>query len=205
MEKFKFIPTAIADVLIVEPSVFGDERGYFLESYNQKDFAAAGITTVFVQDNQSSSKRGVLRGMHFQKRFPQAKLVRVLSGEVFDVAVDIRPQSPSFGAWVGVTLSAQNRRQLYIPRGLAHGFLVLSEQAEFFYKCDEFYHPEDEGGLRWDDPSVGIKWPLPAGTAPILSPKDRDNPGLAQHMPQTSGMVYPTRQNTFRRQIRTVR
>ena len=182
MEKFRFIPTAIPDVLIVEPTVYGDERGYFLESYNKQDFDEAGIKAVFVQDNQSSSERGVLRGLHFQKRFPQAKLVRVLSGEVFDVAVDIRPQSPSFGTWAGVALSAQNRRQLYIPRGLAHGFLVLSKQAEFFYKCDQFYHPKDEGGLRWDDPALGIEWPLPAVSAPILSPKDQKNPGLEQFL-----------------------
>jgi dTDP-4-dehydrorhamnose 3,5-epimerase len=180
MGAFEFTPTVIPDVVIVKAAVFGDARGYFLETYNEKDFHEAGITTRFVQDNQSSSVKGVLRGLHFQRRFPQAKLVRVISGEVFDVAVDIRPKSPSFGAWAGVRLSAQNKTQLYLPRGLAHGFLVLSETAEFVYKCDEFYHPEDEGGLRWDDPVVGIEWPLPSGLTPLLSPKDEGYPGFGQ-------------------------
>jgi dTDP-4-dehydrorhamnose 3,5-epimerase len=180
MGRFTFTPTAIPDVIVVEPAVFGDARGYFMETYNERDFYEGGITVTFVQDNQSSSGRGVLRGMHFQRRYPQAKLVRVISGEVFDVAVDIRPGSPSFGRWAGVLLTAQNKKQLFIPRGLAHGFLVLSDSAEFVYKCDEFYHPEDEGGLRWDDPTVGIEWPLPASLAPLLSEKDRHNPGLEQ-------------------------
>jgi dTDP-4-dehydrorhamnose 3,5-epimerase len=180
MGRFSFTPTAIPDVLVVEPAVFGDARGFFMETYNERDFYEAGITAAFVQDNQSASERGVLRGMHFQKRFPQAKLVRVIRGEVFDVAVDIRPQSPAFGAWVGVVLSEENKKQLYLPRGLAHGFLVLSDRAEFVYKCDEFYHPEDEGGLAWDDPTVGIEWPLPASFAPLLSEKDRRNPGFEQ-------------------------
>jgi dTDP-4-dehydrorhamnose 3,5-epimerase len=178
MAKFKFTPTAIPDVLVVEPTVFGDARGYFMETYNQRDFCEAGITANFVQDNQSSSQKGVLRGLHFQKRYPQAKLVRVLSGQVFDVAVDIRPQSPSFGAWAGVLLSADNKKQLYIPRGLAHGFLVLSDSAQFAYKCDEFYHPEDESGILWSDPTIGIEWPLPAGLEPVLSEKDQQNPLL---------------------------
>jgi dTDP-4-dehydrorhamnose 3,5-epimerase len=180
MGQFNFTPTAIPDVIVVESAVFGDPRGYFMETYNERDFHAAGITATFVQDNQSSSQRGVLRGMHFQKRYPQAKLVRVIRGEVFDVAVDIRPGSPSFGMWAGALLTAQNKRQMFIPRGLAHGFLVLSDSAEFVYKCDEFYHPEDEGGLRWDDPTVGIEWPLPASLAPLLSEKDRHNPGFEQ-------------------------
>jgi dTDP-4-dehydrorhamnose 3,5-epimerase len=184
MGRFDFTPTAIPDVFVVEPAVFGDARGYFMEAYNEQDFHRAGITTRFVQDNQSSSKQGVLRGLHFQKRFAQAKLVRVISGEVFDVAVDIRPHSPSFGTWAGVLLSAENNRQLYIPRGLAHGFLVLSDSAEFIYKCDEFYHPEDEGGLRWDDPTIGIEWPLPPGIAPLLSEKDQHNPGFEQFTDQ---------------------
>ncbi|MDR2586906.1 MAG: dTDP-4-dehydrorhamnose 3,5-epimerase [Coriobacteriales bacterium] len=180
MGSFSFTKTAIPDVVIVEPAVFGDARGSFMETYNEKDFHKAGITAAFVQDNQSSSVRGVLRGLHFQRTFPQAKLVRVISGEVFDVAVDIRPESPSFGSWTGAVLTAQNKKQLFIPRGLAHGFLVLSETAEFVYKCDEFYHPEDEGGLRWDDPAIGIEWPLPVGLAPLLSEKDKVYPGLSQ-------------------------
>jgi dTDP-4-dehydrorhamnose 3,5-epimerase len=184
MGKFVFTPTEIADVVIVEPAVFGDERGYFMESYNERDFHEAGIMARFVQDNQSSSVGGVLRGLHFQKLHPQAKLVRVLKGEVFDVAVDIRPGSPSFGTWVGVRLSAQNHRQLFIGRGLAHGFLVLSDTAEFAYKCDEFYHPEDEGGLLWNDPTIAIDWPLPPSLSePILSKKDAENPLLSQ-LPQ---------------------
>jgi len=179
MGKFSFLPTEIEGVFIVEPAAFADARGYFLETYNEKDFFDAGITARFVQDNQSSSSRGVLRGLHFQRQHPQAKLVRVISGEVFDVAVDIRPGSPTYGKWVGVTLSAQNRRQFFIPRGFAHGFLVLSEQAEFVYKCDEFYHPEDEGGILWSDPSIAIEWPLPEGVEPILSNKDEGFDRLA--------------------------
>ncbi|MDR3136271.1 MAG: dTDP-4-dehydrorhamnose 3,5-epimerase [Coriobacteriales bacterium] len=186
MGKFSFIPTAIPDVLMIEPTVFGDARGYFMETYNEQDFGAGGITAAFVQDNQSSSQKGVLRGLHFQRRYPQAKLVRVLSGEVFDVAVDIRPKSPSFGYWTGVTLTARNRRQLYLPRGLAHGFLVLSDSAEFLYKCDEFYHPEDEGALRWDDPTVGIMWPLPTGAMPVLSEKDRNSKSFKQFLDETT-------------------
>jgi dTDP-4-dehydrorhamnose 3,5-epimerase len=144
-----------------------------METYNQKDFREAGILADFVQDNQSSSSRGVLRGLHYQGHFSQAKLVRVLSGEVFDVAVDIRPKSPTYGSWVGVHLSAKNHRQFFLPRGMAHGFLVLSEQAELAYKCDEFYHAEDEGGILWSDPDIGIEWPLPEGMIPILSEKDK--------------------------------
>ncbi|MDR1014837.1 MAG: dTDP-4-dehydrorhamnose 3,5-epimerase [Coriobacteriales bacterium] len=178
MGKFTFTATDIEGVFVVEPAVFGDERGYFMETYHEGDFHEAGITARFVQDNQSSSTKGVLRGLHFQKRFPQAKLVRVISGEVFDVAVDIRPGSPTFGKWAGVRLSAENKRQFFIPRGLAHGFLVLSETAEFAYKCDEFYHPEDEGGLLWNDPAIAIAWPLPPGTPPQLSEKDAQNPRL---------------------------
>ncbi|MDR1088333.1 MAG: dTDP-4-dehydrorhamnose 3,5-epimerase [Coriobacteriales bacterium] len=178
MSKFTFIETEIDGVLIVEPTVYGDARGYFMESYHERDFAEGGITAHFVQDNQSSSSRGVLRGLHFQRSYPQAKLVRVISGEVFDVAVDLRKESPSYGMWAGVLLSAENKRQFFIPRGLAHGFLCLSDTAEFIYKCDEFYHPEDEGGLAWDDPSLAIAWPLEAGQKPVLSDKDRQNPRL---------------------------
>ena len=172
---FAFTKTEIEGVVIVEPKVFGDERGYFMETYSEADFKEAGLDYEFVQDNQSSSRRGVLRGLHFQKEHPQAKLVRVISGEVFDVAVDLRAGSPTFGKWVGVKLSAENKKQLMIPRGFAHGFLVLSETAEFVYKCDEFYHPEDEGGVKWD--SCGIEWPEVEGEL-ILSEKDGKHPEL---------------------------
>lgn len=177
MGKFQFEAAPIQGVFTITPTVFGDERGYFMETYHEQEFRAAGIDAVFVQDNQSKSRRGVLRGLHFQVLHPQAKLVRVISGEVFDVAVDIRKGSPTFGQWAGVTLSAENRKQFFLPRGMAHGFFVLSETAEFTYKCDEFYHPEDEGGIRWDDPAVGIAWPLD-GITPLLSEKDLKLPGL---------------------------
>jgi len=173
MPKFTFTPTALEGVTIIESTVYGDDRGYFMETYHEQDFHAAGITATFVQDNQSCSTKGVLRGLHFQRQHPQAKLVRVLSGEVFDVAVDIRPGSPTYGRWAGVTLSAHNKKQFFIPRGLAHGFLVLSDTAEFTYKCDDFYHPNDEGGILWNDPSIGIEWPIPAGEQPVLSEKDK--------------------------------
>ena len=159
MSNFNFINTAVEGVVIVETIAFGDNRGNFMETYHEQKFAEGGITTKFIQDNQSKSTRGVLRGLHFQKNFPQAKLVRVIFGEVYDVAVDLRKGSPTFGKYVGALLSAANRRQFFIPKGFAHGFLVLSEEAEFVYKCDEFYHPEDEGGLMWNDPAVGIEWP----------------------------------------------
>lgn len=162
---------------MVETKLYGDNRGYFLETYQKAAFAEAGLKYDFVQDNQSSSRRGVLRGLHFQKTHPQAKLVRVLSGEVFDVAVDLRKNSDTYGMWTGVILSGENKKQFMIPRGFAHGFLVLSEYAEFAYKCDDFYHPEDEGGLRWNDPSIGIVWP--AVDDIILSDKDQLNPFLA--------------------------
>lgn len=160
-------------LLLIEPAVHADARGAFMETYNARDLAEAGLERSFVQDNQSLSVRGVLRGLHFQKEHPQAKLVRVLSGRVFDAAVDLRPGSPSFGQWNGLLLSAENRRQLYIPEGFAHGFLVLSERAEFFYKCTDFYYPGDEGCIRWDDPDLGIDWPLPEGAPLLLSEKDR--------------------------------
>ncbi len=175
MGKFKFNKTAIEGVFVVEPTVFGDERGYFMETYSAAEFKEAGLDYNFVQDNQSSSRRGVLRGLHFQKTHPQAKLVRVLSGEVFDVAVDLRAGSPTFGKWVGELLSAENKKQLMIPRGFAHGFLVVSETAEFAYKCDEFYHPEDEGGVMYD--SCGIEWPEIEGKL-TLSEKDLKHPRL---------------------------
>ena len=176
MSKFNFIKTDIPDVQIIEPTVFGDDRGYFMETYQIDEFAAAGIDKPFVQDNQSRSTKGVLRGLHFQKTHPQAKLVRVLSGEVFDVAVDLRRGSETYGRWAGVVLSGENKKQFLIPRGFAHGFLVLSEHAEFTYKCDDFYHPEDEGGLRYDDADIGIVWP--GRDTPILSEKDQNWPAL---------------------------
>ncbi len=148
----------IEGLKIITPAVHGDERGYFMETYNYNDFKEAGIDDVFVQDNQSSSTYGVLRGMHFQKNFPQGKLVRVISGEVYDVAVDLREGSPTFGKWNGLILSAENKKMFYIPKGFAHGFLVLSELAEFAYKCTDFYHAGDDGGLRFDDTALGIKW-----------------------------------------------
>jgi dTDP-4-dehydrorhamnose 3,5-epimerase len=173
-------PTAIADVLLIEPKVFGDARGFFFESFNARDFAhATGLDVHFVQDNHSKSARHVLRGMHFQRTQPQGKLVRVVAGEVFDVAVDIRPASATFGQWVGEILSGDNHRQLWIPPGLAHGFLVLSQTAEFVYKTTDYYAPQDEGCLAWDDPTVGIDWPL-AGADPSLSAKDTQGKALSQ-------------------------
>ena len=153
----------IEGLKVITPTVFGDERGYFMETYNYNDYKAAGIDMEFVQDNQSSSKRGVLRGLHFQINYPQDKLVRVVSGEVFDVAVDLREGSPTFGKWHGVILSAENKKQFFIPKNFAHGFLVLSDSAEFAYKCTDFYHPGDEGGLAWNDPEIGIEWPQVTG------------------------------------------
>lgn len=179
MGKFQFEKTAIDGVLVIEPTLFGDSRGYFMETYNQDEFKAGGIDAVFVQDNQSKSRRGVLRGLHFQRTFPQAKLVRVVSGEVFDVAVDLRKGSTTYGKWVGVTLSAENKKQFFVPQGFAHGFLVLSEEAEFCYKCDDFYHPEDECGLLWDDSAIGIEWPQIVNGEIILSEKDGKYPSLA--------------------------
>lgn len=178
MGKFNFIKTDIEGVVIVEPTAFADDRGYFMETYQYNDFCAAGIDVKFVQDNQSKSKKGVLRGLHFQKQFPQSKLVRVISGEVYDVAVDLRDGSPTYGKYVGVLLSAENKRQFFIPKNFAHGFLVLSDEAEFIYKVDDFYHPNDEGGLIWNDPSVGVEWPIPDGMEIILSDKDKINPTL---------------------------
>ena len=163
----------IEGLKIITPRIFGDSRGYFMETYNARDFREAGIAADFVQDNQSSSVKNVLRGLHFQVKFPQAKLVRVISGQVFDVAVDIRPGSATYGQWHGVILSAENRKQFFVPAGFAHGFLVLSDYAEFAYKCSDFYHPEDESGLLYNDPDIGIDWPLPDGVMPILSERDR--------------------------------
>lgn len=172
MAKFKFIPTGLPGVLVIEPTVAGDARGYFMETFQKEEFAAAGIADEFVQDNQSKSRRGVLRGLHFQKRHTQGKLVRVTRGEVFDVAVDCRPHSPAFGKWVGVTLSEENKKQFYVPGGFAHGFLVLSDEAEFCYKCTDFYDPTAEGGIPYNDPAVGVQWP-DCGCEYLLSEKDK--------------------------------
>lgn len=151
--------SGIDGLCVITPAVHGDSRGYFMETYSARDMAEAGLDIVFVQDNQSCSTKGVLRGLHFQKQYPQTKLVRVIKGEVFDVAVDLRPGSKTFGHWHGEILTEENKRQFLIPRGFAHGFLVLSEVAEFCYKCDDFYHPNDEGGIAWNDPKIGIVWP----------------------------------------------
>lgn len=167
----KAVPTRIPDVVIFEPSVFGDERGFFLESWNERKFRELGFDLTFVQDNHSRSSRGVLRGLHYQFENPQGKLVRVVRGAVFDVAVDIRPDSPTFGAWVGVELSAENHRILYVPPGFAHGFLTLEDGTDFLYKCTDFYAPHDEFSIRWDDPRIGIDWPL-KGAVPMISAKD---------------------------------
>ena len=164
MGKITVTPCDIEGLYVIEPTVFKDERGYFVETYNQNDMKEAGLDMVFVQDNQSMSTRGVLRGLHFQKQFPQGKLVRVVRGKVFDVAVDLRSDSKTYGKWFGVELSAENMKQFYIPEGFAHGFLVLTDTAEFCYKCDDFYHPNDEGGLAWNDPAIGIEWPELTGT-----------------------------------------
>lgn len=168
----------IEGLAIIQPMIHGDDRGYFMETYNLRDMQEAGLNMCFVQDNQSMSVKGVLRGLHYQRKYPQGKLVRVISGEVFDVAVDLRVGSKTYGKWHGEILSAENKKQFYIPEGFAHGFLVLSETAEFCYKCTDFYHPGDEGGLRWNDPTINICWPLPAGMEPLLSPKDREQPFL---------------------------
>ncbi len=184
----------IEGLCVITPAVHGDSRGYFMETYSQRDMAEAGLDISFVQDNQSMSTKGVLRGLHFQKQFPQTKLVRVIRGRVFDVAVDLRKGSATYGKWYGVELSEENKKQFLIPRGFAHGFLVLSDAAEFCYKCDDFYHPNDEGGLAWNDPSIGIVWPevvgeyrgsaspegyaLQDGTPLTLSEKDKNQDKL---------------------------
>lgn len=195
MSQIKVTKCPIDGLYIIETAVHGDSRGYFMETYNLNDMREAGLDMVFVQDNQSMSTKGVLRGLHFQKQFPQGKLVRVIKGEVFDVVVDLRPQSKTYGQWYGLTLTEENRLQFYISEGFAHGFLVLSDVAEFCYKVTDFYHPGDEGGLAWNDPSIGIEWPsvlgtyqgtasadgyhLQDGTKLILSDKDQKWPTLA--------------------------
>ena len=178
MGKITVTPCDIEGLYVIEPTVFKDERGHFVETYNQNDMKEAGLDIVFVQDNQSMSTRGVLRGLHFQKQFPQGKLVRVVRGKVFDVAVDLRSDSKTYGKWFGVELSAENMKQFYIPEGFAHGFLVLSDEAEFCYKCTDFYHPGDEGGLAWNDPEIGVEWPLEEGVDLIISEKDQKWKGL---------------------------
>lgn len=174
----------IEGLKVITPTVFGDARGYFVETYNQNDMEAEGLNYTFVQDNQSASKKGVLRGLHFQYEFPQDKLVRVIKGEVFDVAVDLREGSETFGKWFGVRLSEENKKQFLIPKNFAHGFIVLSDYAEFCYKCTDFYHPNDEGGLLWSDPDIGIDWPLPEGMTKddlILSDKDKAWGGIKSY------------------------
>ena len=175
----------IEGLKVIEPAVFGDARGYFMETYNYNDFKEAGIDCEFVQDNQSSSTKGVLRGLHFQINFPQDKLVRVVNGEVFDVAVDLRKGSKTFGKWYGVVLSAENKKQFFIPKDFAHGFIVLSDEAEFCYKVTDFYHPNDEGGLMWNDPEIGVEWPMPEGMTDkdlILSDKDKVHPSFSEYV-----------------------
>jgi dTDP-4-dehydrorhamnose 3,5-epimerase len=176
----KFVPTRIPDVVLIEPRVFTEARGAFMETWEARKFAAGGIDAAFVQDNQSTSARHVLRGLHYQLARPQGKLVRVTEGEVFDVAVDLRRSSPTFGRWVGEQLTADNRRMLWVPPGFAHGFVVLSDRATFVYKCTDYYDAASERSLRWDDPAVGVEWPLPAGVQPILSPKDAAAATLAE-------------------------
>lgn len=194
MGKIKVTKCEIEGLYVIEPTVFGDERGYFVETYNSRDMAEAGLNMVFVQDNQSMSVKGVLRGLHFQKEFPQGKLVRVIKGRVFDVAVDLREGSKTYGKWFGLELSEENKKQFYISEGFAHGFLVLSDTAEFCYKVTDFYHPGDEGGLAWNDPKIGIEWPeligqyngtasadgytLLDGTPLVLSDKDQKWEGI---------------------------
>ena len=189
----------IEGLCVITPAIHGDSRGYFMETYSQRDMEANGLHIPFVQDNQSMSTKGVLRGLHFQKQYPQTKLVRVIKGSVFDVAVDLRPGSQTFGKWYGIALTQENKKQVLIPKGFAHGFLVLSDVAEFCYKCDDFYHPDDEGGLAWNDPEIGIQWPqvegvypgnacaqgyaLADGTKLNLSDKDQKWPGLRDGFP----------------------
>ena len=179
MARIELAPTAIEGLVVITPQVFGDERGYFMETYNAEAFAEAGLCMTFVQDNESKSKRGVLRGLHLQTEFPQGKLVRVLSGEVYDVGVDLRRGSPTYGHWVGVVLSGENRKMFYVPEGFAHGFLVLSDEAVFAYKCTNFYHPEYDAGIIYSDPDIDISWP-DASTGLLLSEKDKKLPTLRE-------------------------
>lgn len=177
--------SGISGLCIVEPAVHGDTRGYFMETYNLNDMREAGLDMTFVQDNQSMSKKGVLRGLHFQRHYPQGKLVRVINGCVFDVAVDLRQNSPTFTKWYGVELNAENKKQFYIPEGFAHGFVVLSNKAEFCYKVTSFWQPNDEAGLIWNDPDIGVEWPIERLSGVLLSDKDRVNPTLRELQAQT--------------------
>ena len=179
MGKIKVERCDIEGLCVITPTVFNDDRGYFVETYNKNDFTEAGLDMEFVQDNQSKSSKGVLRGLHFQKEHPQGKLVRVLIGEVYDVAVDLRKDSKTYGKYFGVALSDENKKQFYIPKGFAHGFVVLSDEAVFAYKCTDFYHPNDEGGLKYDDPDIGIDWPI-EGLNLIMSEKDTKWKGLKE-------------------------
>lgn len=180
MGKFKFIETKIKDLYIIEPTVFGDERGYFMETYSKKDFFEAGLTMEFVQDNESKSRKGVLRGLHFQTQKTQGKLVRVTNGAVYDVAVDLRKGSPTYGHWKGVLLTSENKKQFYVPEGFAHGFLVVSDEATFNYKCTNFYAPEYDGGVLWNDPDIGVEWPLEGIDEILLSEKDKNQKTLKE-------------------------
>ena len=180
MGQFKFTDAPIEGMFLVEPAVFGDNRGYFMETYHENDFKEAGYDLTFVQDNQSKSTKGVLRGLHLQLKYPQGKLVRVIKGEVFDVGVDLRADSPTYGEWFGAILSDENKKQLYIPPCFAHGFVVLSDEAEFVYKCTEFYHGEDEGGIIWNDQDIAIEWPIDDIEELIFSDKDKEWPTLAE-------------------------
>ena len=182
MGKISVETCEIEGLKVITPTVFGDSRGYFMETYNKNDFVEAGITCDFVQDNQSASTKNVLRGLHFQINFPQDKLVRVVNGAVFDVAVDLRKGSKTFGKWYGVELSAENKKQFFIPKGFAHGFFVLSDYAEFAYKCSDFYHPNDEGGLIFNDPDIGVKWPFEDESALVMSDKDKKWSGIKDYM-----------------------
>lgn len=178
MSNFKFIETKIKDLYIIEPKVFGDNRGYFMETYSKKAFNEAGLTMEFVQDNESRSKKGVLRGLHFQTKHTQGKLVRVTDGAVYDVAVDLRKGSPTYGQWEGILLTAENKKQFYVPEGFAHGFLVVSDYATFNYKCTDFYAPEYDGGISWNDPDIGVEWPLEGIEEILLSEKDKNQKRL---------------------------
>jgi len=176
----EFEPTLLSDVVLIKPRVFGDSRGYFLEIWHEREFAAAGIAAHFVQDNHSHSSRGTLRGLHFQIQQPQGKLVRVVRGDAFDVAVDIRRSSPNFGQWIGVRLSDVNHHMLWVPPGFAHGYLALSDEIDFLYKCTDFYAPQHERAIRWDDPQLAVQWPLPPNVAPVVSAKDAAAPLLRE-------------------------
>jgi len=199
MGQIRVTKGSIEGLYVLEPTVHGDERGYFMETYNQRDMSEAGLNMVFVQDNQSQSKKGVLRGLHFQKQFPQGKLVRVIRGAVFDVAVDLRADSPTFGQWFGAELTEENKKQFYISEGFAHGFLVLSDMAEFCYKVTDFYHPGDEDGLAWNDPDIGIAWPQVSGaydgTASAAGYALADGTGLSL---SDKDQKWPTLKDAFR-------